>query len=622
MCGVVGYIGKTDEGFKNKIHEALRVLKLRGPDASGTWSDENIGLAHTRLAIQDVSDFGSQPMHSISGRYVIVFNGEIYNHLELRKKILGVNWRGRSDTETLLEAYAYWGEECLQLLHGMFAFAIWDQQKKELFLARDRMGEKPLYYHHSSDKFVFASRPKALSPFVDLNDDFDVQGIRYYLQCGYFPGETSVFKDVKKLPPAHWMKVCNGEVTVERYWDYRAIPVNVDMKSRKEEDLLDELDILIQKSVSSRMLSDVPLGAFLSGGIDSSLVVAYMSRLSNKPINTFTIGFHEKDYDESLHAQAVADHLGTKHHCQHLNVDDLLELIPHFTSEYDEPFFDSSAFPTMAVSRLARKHVTVSLSGDGGDELFGGYHYYRIAEQVAPFFSMPKNMRGLIAAFASYLPSHKAKLLAGALRQPNSAAAFAFARSIAKDFGGLLTPEALEGTEDMHALFSRAALVFPENLTAGERGARLDAFYTLPDDYLQKVDMGSMAYSLESREPLLDHSLVEWAMRLPWEWKMKGNVNKYLLRKLAYRYIPRSILDRPKQGFGVPIDHWLRGPLHDWAQDLLHSKSLFDLLPISQKRANELFQLHLTGSRNVSALLWALLMLLNFVEKRNCRNNV
>jgi len=619
MCGILGYIGKVDEGIKNNLNEAVKSLKLRGPDASGTWCDDQIALGHARLSIQDVSELGSQPM--VSDRYVIVFNGEIYNHLELRKKIPNVLWRGGSDTETLLAAYELWGEECLQLLHGMFAFSIWDQEKKEFFMARDRMGVKPVYYHHSDGKFVFASRPKALSPFVDLNDNFDLQGIRYYLQCGYFPGESSVFNNVKKLPPAHWMKVRDGKITIQRYWDYRAIAVNPDMKQRNEEDLLDELDALVQDCVSSRMLSDVPLGAFLSGGIDSSLVVAYMSRLSSRPVNTFTIGFHEKDYDESNHAQAVADHLGTEHHCQHLNVDDLLDLIPHFTAEYDEPFFDSSSFPTMAVSRLARQHVTVGLSGDGGDELFGGYHYYRIAEQISPFFSMPKGMRGLIAAFASCVPTHKAKLLVGALRESDAAGAFAFARSIAKDFGGLLLPEALEGTEDMHALFSRTASVFPRDITAGERGARLDAFYTLPDDYLQKVDMGSMAYSLEVREPLLDQSLVEWAMRLPWEWKMRGNVNKYLLRKLAYRYVPQNILDRPKQGFGVPIDHWLRGPLYDWAQDLLHSRELFAVLPISQKRAQELFSLHLSGRRNVSALLWAVLMLLNFVSQATYRKS-
>jgi len=584
MCGILGYLGKVDEGIKNSLNEAVESLKLRGPDASGTWCD-------------------------------------VYNHLKIRENLKSVSWQGTSDTETLLAAYERWGVECLQLFHGMFAFAVWDRKAKELFVARDRMGVKPLYYHHSDGKFVFASRPKALSPFVDLNDNFDIQGIRYYLQCGYFPGETSVFKNVKKLPPAHWMKVRDRKITIQRYWDYRAIAVNPDMKQRNEEDLLDELDALVQDCVSSRMLSDVPLGAFLSGGIDSSLVVAYMSRLSSRPVSTFTIGFHEKDYDESNHAQAVADHLGTEHHCQHLNVDDLLDLIPHFTTEYDEPFFDSSAFPTMAVSRLARQHVTVSLSGDGGDELFGGYHYYRIAEQIAPFFSMPKGMRGLVAAFASCVPTHKAKLLAGALRESDAAGAFAFARSIAKDFGGLLLPEALEGTEDMHTLFSRTASVFPRDITAGERGARLDAFYTLPDDYLQKVDMGSMAYSLEVREPLLDQSLVEWAMRLPWEWKMRGNVNKYLLRKLAYRYVPQNILDRPKQGFGVPIDHWLRGPLYDWAQDLLHSQELFAVLPISQKRAQELFSLHISGRRNVSALLWAVLMLLNFVSQASYRKS-
>ena len=616
MCGITGIVGRVADS-KEKLERSLELLIQRGPDAAGSWGSDGIYLGHRRLSIQDLSSAGAQPMSSSNGRYVITFNGEIYNHLEIRNNLNNISWRGRSDTETLLVAYEQWGSECLHRLHGMFAFAIWDKEEKELFLARDRMGVKPLYYFNSNDKFVFASRPKALSPFVDLGDDFDIQGIRYYLQSGYFPNEISVFKNVKKLPPAHWMKVRDGKISIHRYWDYRNIAIDNDSKT--EEELLDELDVLVQDCVSSRMISDVPLGAFLSGGIDSSLVVAYMNQLSSRPVNTFTIGFHEKDYDESNHAQEVADYLGTEHQCQHLNVDDLLKLLPAFTDGFDEPFFDSSSFPTMAVSRLARQHVTVSLSGDGGDELFGGYHYYRIAEQVAPFFTMPQGMRGLVAAIASCVPTHKAKLLAGALREPDSASAFAFARSIAKDFGGLLLPEALEETEDMRALFSRTASFFPENITAGERGARLDTFYTLPDDYLQKVDMGSMAYSLEVREPLLDQNLVEWAMRLPWEWKMRGNVNKYLLRKLAYRYIPQHILDRPKQGFGVPIDHWLRDPLHNWAQDLLHSRELFDVLPISQPRAQELFSLHLSGTRNVSALLWAVLMLLNFVSQATYR---
>ncbi|MDX8377357.1 MAG: asparagine synthase (glutamine-hydrolyzing) [Mariprofundales bacterium] len=614
MCGIVGIINWQHECVDiEKLKRATTTLRRRGPDDSGLWSEENIGFGHRRLAVIDTSNGGHQPMLSICGRYMIVFNGEIYNHQELRTQLPVQRWQSQSDTETILAAYHYWGTDCVLHFNGMFALAIWDKQDKKLFVARDRMGIKPLYYSNSDKCFVLASRPKSLLEFINCAGQYDMQGIRYYLQSGYFPNTSSVYKNVHKLAAGHWMLVNNAQLTIERYWDFRGIEIEQKWQSRSQSKLIDELDGIINKSVSARMLADVPLGAFLSGGIDSSLVVAYMCRLSSKPVRTFTIGFNESDYDESKHAQAVAEHLGTEHHCQYLNVNDLLELMPLFSEEYDEPFFDSSSFPTMAVSRLARKNVTVSLSGDGGDELFGGYHYYRIAEQLSPFFAMPNSMRKLISICSSCMPNHQFKLLAAALREEDSAAAFAFARSIAKDFGGLLLPDALADTEDMRTMFSRTARSFPENITAGERGARLDAFFTLPDDFLQKVDLASMAFSLEAREPFLDQNVVEWAMRLPWTWKLRGKDNKYLLRQLAYRYVPQSILDRPKQGFGVPIDHWLRGPLHGWAQDLLHNTQLFSSLPLSQIRAQELFAIHNSGARNISALLWAVLMLLNFV---------
>lgn len=618
MCGIVGIVTRNGKPADIlAVQNAAQMLHQRGPDDGGHWCDECVGLGHRRLAILDLTPAGHQPMISPCGRYILVFNGEIYNHLALRQQLPDQPWRGHSDTETLLAAFLCWGRDCLSRLAGMFAFAIWDRQTRTLFAARDRMGVKPFYYRQTDAEFTFASRPRALfalteGPAASLSD----QGIRYYLQSGYFPGFWSVYQGVHKLPPAHWMLFANGTVTIERYWDFRAIRPDPSWQKRSEDDLLDELDGLIERAVASRMVADVPLGAFLSGGIDSSLVVAKMARLSNQPIKTFTIGFDEADYDESRHAAAVAKHLGTDHYCQRLHVDDLLELSPLFTEEFDEPFFDSSSFPTMAVSRLARQQVTVSLSGDGGDELFGGYHYYAIADKLAPFFRLHTGLRHSIAAGLALFPSHSAKLLAGALREIDLASAFAFARSIAKDFGGLLLPEAAAATDDMRNLFSVTAGLFPSGLVAGEAGSRLDTFFTLPDDYLQKVDLASMAFSLESREPLLDTALVEWAMKLPWSWKRRGGINKYLLRQLAYRYVPRAILARPKKGFGVPIDHWLRGPLRLWAEELLNDRALFTEVPLNQRRALELFAIHRSGARNVSALLWAVLMLLNFVAHR------
>lgn len=614
MCGIAGIVLHSAQADAGKVEGATALLRRRGPDDGGVWCEGGTGLGHRRLAILDLTEAGHQPMISPCGRYVVVYNGEIYNHLKLRDELPAQSWRGHSDTETLLAAFSFWGRECLTRLQGMFALAIWDRQERSLFLARDRMGVKPLYYAETPAGLAFASRPKSLLALCPELGAFDGQGLRYYLQCGYFPAEHAAYAGVRKVPPACWLLLEDGRIALGRYWDFRAIAPESSWQSRPEALLLDELDGLLEKAVAARMVADVPLGAFLSGGIDSSLVVAKMARLSGQRVRTFTIGFAEKEYDESSHAAAVAAHLGTEHHCEQLKVDDLLELMPLFTEEYDEPFFDSSAFPTMAVSRLARRHVTVSLSGDGGDELFGGYHYYRIADQLAPFFALPAPLRHLAAAAANLLPAHQTKLLAAVLREPDNSAAFAFARSIAKDFDGLLLPEAEVGTEDMRQLFTRLARPFPPGLAAGEAGARLDALLTLPDDYLQKVDMGSMAFSLEAREPLLDTALIEWAMRLPWQWKRRAGVGKYLLRQLAYRYVPREILDRPKQGFRVPIDHWLRGPLAGWANALLHERRLFEHVPLSQKRAIDLFKLHSSGARNVSPLLWALLMLLNYAD--------
>lgn len=613
MCGIVGLVGIQDIS-PNTIAEATNMLWRRGPDDSGTWIGANSAFGHRRLAVIDPTPTGHQPMVSADNRYVIVFNGEIYNHMEVRAELKDVSWNGRSDTETVLAAYSRWGANCLNKFHGMFAFAIWDEVEQKLFAARDRMGVKPFYYYHDSNVIAFASRPRALFKLLpSLSDEFDIQGLRYYLQCGYFPASHSIYNSVSKLPPAHYLIYSKGGLEICRYWNFHTIVPELAWEKREESELIDELDTILSNSIGLRMISDVPLGAFLSGGIDSSLVVAMMARHTSQPIKTFTIAFDEKEYDESAQAKLVADYLGTEHHCERMRIDDLIKLMPTFAEEYDEPFFDSSAFPAMAVSRLSRQHVTVALSGDGGDELFGGYHYYQIVDKLQHSFRLPLLARHSISTLLRILPSHRLKLLAGALRESNPDAAFAFARSISKDFHNLMLPEVELNTMDVRDMFATTGELFPDTLTVSERGMRLDTTFTLPDDYLQKVDIASMAFSLEAREPLLDHNVVEWAMRLPLMWKLKQGTNKYLLRKLAYRYIPARIIDRPKQGFGVPIDHWLRGPLLEWAKALLNDVNLFERIPVSQKRALELFDIHTSGTRNVSALLWALLMLLNFV---------
>lgn len=621
MCGIVGLININNEYVDHRlIIRSADLLNKRGPDDSGVWTEGNVGLGHRRLSILDLSPAGHQPMQFADGRYVIVYNGEIYNFIELRKQINSdANcWHSNSDTEVILAAYAKWGPSCVTRFHGMFAFAIWDRQKKILFAARDRMGVKPFYYNYSCNRFVFASRPRALfGLYPELSQEIDEQALRFYLETGYIPAPYSIYNDVRKLPPAHYLLIDRNGLCLERYWDFRQIEPEQAWVKRTEEDLLDELDGILSGCVQSRMISDVPLGAFLSGGIDSSLVVAIMAKHSAKQVKTFTIGFKEKKYDESVYAQEVADHLETDHQCEHLSVDDLLQLMPTFMEEFDEPFFDSAAFPTMAVSRLARKYVTVSLSGDGGDELFGGYHYYQIAQKLNSFFSLPLELRKNIATLIGLYPNHQTKMLSGALRQPDRASSFAFSRSIAKDFGCVLLPSVEKKTKSIQELFSEASDSFPPGLNPGEQGMRLDAFYTLPDDFLQKVDVASMAFSLESRDPLLDHDLVEWAMKLPVTWKLRGGVNKYLLRKLAYRYVPKSILDRPKHGFSVPIDSWLRGPLKAWAEDRLHDKEVFQNTPLQQSVVLNIWQMHLSGKRNAHPLLWAILIFIDFA--RNLR---
>lgn len=615
MCGIVGVINFRCAVDAESISTAAAMLINRGPDDSGVWTSQNVGFGHQRLAIIDLTLSGHQPMFSADGRFVIVFNGEIYNFRELRKQLdeNEAHWQSNSDTEVILAAYAKWGTRCVDRFHGMFAFAIWDRHEKLLFAARDRMGVKPFFYHFSPERFAFASRPRALFGLVpDLADDLDLQAFRFYVEAGYVPTPYSIFSSIRKLPPAHWLMLKGNDLRIERYWDFRRIAPESSWESRKEEDLLDELDELVSRSVRLRMISDVPLGAFLSGGIDSSLVAALMAKFSLRPIKTFTIGFEGSSYDESSYALAVARSIGSEHFCERMRVNDLLDLLPLHFQEYDEPFSDSSAFPTMAVSRAARRHVTVSLSGDGGDELFGGYPYYRMVDRLETFFRLPLQARQWTAALAGIVPRHRFKLLSAALRKDSAAEVFCFARSLIKDFECILAPDVMARTVSFRELLLEVVATLHPGLKAADQAMRMDAFCTLHDDYLQKVDVASMAFSLESREPLLDHELVEWAMRLPLKWKLRGRNNKYILRRLTCRYLPREILERPKHGFEIPLAEWLRGPLHKWAEDRFRDEAHFRRIPLNQEKLLDLLELHLSGARNAHPLLWAILVFLEF----------
>ena len=616
MCGIAGAVNFNGaRPNQETLLGAAALLARRGPDDAGWWGDESAGLAHRRLSILDTSAAGHQPMLSHDQRYVVVFNGEIYNFVALRGELGAAwQWRSHSDTEVLLAAYQQWGADCVHRFQGMFAFAIWDRQAHTLFAARDRFGVKPFYYAERNGEFLFASRPRALFALQPaITRSIDVQALRFHLEGGYIPAPYSFYRDIRKLGAGCRLFFdCHG-LRSEHYWSPGTIATS--RQEKTEAELLEELDVLVRAAVRARMVSDVPFGIALSGGIDSSLVAAVMASQSSGPLKSFTIGFAETEFDESPHAAAVAKFLGTDHHTEILRADDLLALLPEFFREFDEPFFDSSAFPSMALYRLAKRHVSVVVGGDGGDEIFGGYHYYRLVHALAPWYRLPLWLRSSLSRLGRLSSGHSMRLLAAAAARPDLVSAFAFMRSIAKDFPSVLTAEANRQTVSMETLFQHAVASFSAKLSPVERSMRLDMQHVLPEDYLQKLDLSSMAFSVEAREPLLDHHLAEWGMQLPLSWKIHGHSNKYLLRQLAYRYLPREMLDRPKQGFVVPIDQWLRTQLKDWASSLLHDRDLFARVPLDQQALLGLFELHQSRKRNVHPLLWSALMTLEFCRR-------
>jgi asparagine synthase (glutamine-hydrolysing) len=560
-------------------------------------------------------------MESSDRRYVIVFNGEIYNHRELRSRLKPRgDWRGTSDTETLIEAYRAWGVESLKHVNGMFAFAIWDRTDRTLFIARDRMGVKPLYYYEHNGTFGFGSRPGALSMLINGGAlEIDPEGLRVYLELGYIAAPLSFHRDVRKLPAGHYLLVNGRGLRRVRYWDYRAIKPDPSTNSRPEGELIEELDSLIQSAVKARLMSDVPLGAFLSGGVDSAVVVAAMKSVGVEHPKTFTIGFTEEAYNEGPAAAKAAQYFGVDHIHETLDVNSLLDLLPTYIQEFDEPFADSSAFPTMAVARLARRHVTVALSGDGADELFGGYHYYPLIDRLAPMLDWRAGTKRSAGRVFGLLPWHRAKLLAGALQCQDTTGLFHFLRSVSKDYPSLIPADVLGSTANSESWFSQFASAFAVDLSAAETAMRLDAGLTLPDLFLQKVDVATMAFSLEARCPMTDYRLVEWAMRLPMRFKVRDGETKYLLKKVLCKYLPAECVYRPKMGFAVPLAKWLRGPLRSWAEELIHDDTLMSRLPLDKERVRELLRQHSAGDRESHPLLWSVLMLLCFVQTHGAR---
>jgi len=645
MCGFSGYLTLGADKFACAPEVILRsmadAISHRGPDDDGYWMDtsEGIGFAHRRLAIVDLSPAGAQPMTSASGRYVLVFNGEIYNHLQLRKMLqregrMGAPWRGHSDTETLLTGFEAWGLlETLQRAIGMFAIALWDRELRTLALVRDRMGEKPLYYgwqgQGNNAAFLFGSELSALRHHPAFAADINRDALALYMRHNCIGGNHSIFTGINKLPPGQLLTVSTSrpEPVLHQWWSGAAVAVNglVEPFAGSAEDAVEALEALLLDAVGQQMMADVPLGAFLSGGIDSSTVVALMQAQSQQPVRTFSIGFHEKGYNEAEHAKAVAKHLGTDHAELYVTPEQAMDVIPKLPSLYSEPFADSSQIPTFLVSQLASQHVKVSLSGDAGDELFCGYNRYQMTARLWGKVSrLPRPLRQLTAGMITAVSPAGWDKFSGLVHMPrfgdkfHKGAALLGSQSVADLYRGMIShwrspADVVLGSNEPATVLTGSEPALP-GLSDVERMMALDMLSYLPDDILAKVDRAAMGVSLETRVPFLDHRVVEFAWSLPMAYKLRRGVTKWPLRQVLYRHVPSELIERPKMGFSVPIDSWLRGPLREWAETLLaeprlRAEGYFDPVPIRKKWAE-----HLSGKRNWQYHLWDVLMFQAWLE--------
>ncbi len=646
MCGFTGYLSfATQSNATDMLEKMGNAIAHRGPDDSGVWfdADAGVGLSHRRLSILDLSPAGHQPMHSESGRYVIVFNGEIYNHNEIRKELERLSarqWAGHSDTEVMLASVEEWGlKEAVNRFTGMFAIALWDRKECVLSIVRDRLGEKPLYYGWIGNTFVFASELKALRAHPLWRGEINRDAIALLMRHNYIPAPYSIYKGICKLLPGTIAKIGVGDKNIvpEPYWsakEFAEFGITHPFVGGKAK-AIEQLDSLLRDAIAKQMVADVPLGAFLSGGIDSSTVVALMQAQNNRPVKTFTIGFNESGYNEAEDAKKVARHLGTDHTELYISPQEAMAVIPKLPTIYDEPFSDSSQIPTFIVSQMARRHVTVSLSGDAGDELFGGYNRYFQGRQIwnkvrnipLPLRSLaakiitsvsPQRLDRIAEAFSSVMP---AELKAGRAGDK----LHKLAEIIDKDSPEALYKElvshwkspssvVLDSNEPPTVISDRGQWADLDDFTL--RMMYLDTMTYLPDDILVKVDRAAMGVSLETRVPFLDHNVVEFAWRLPLSLKVRNGQRKWILRQVLYKYVPSELIERPKMGFGVPIDTWLRGPLRDWVEELLNENRLrqegfFEPTLIRKKWVE-----HLSGKRNWQYHLWDVLMFQSWLEEQ------
>lgn len=631
MCGIAGFFDSSfviaPAALTARARGMSDAIAYRGPDSSGLWSDPETGVAfaHRRLAIVDLTPAGAQPMVSADGRWVISYNGEVYNSeaIAAGPQMAGLIRRGTSDTEVIVESVARRGlDRTLDDLNGMFAFALWDRDTRTLHLVRDRLGIKPLFYGQTKDGIYFASELKSLAA-AGLAFDIDAASVASFLRFGYVPAPYSIYRDVSKVLPGEVVTFnAGGAVERRKYWSLANVARSgLDTPFRgSDSDAEERLNDLLLDAVGANMISDVPLGAFLSGGIDSSTIVAAMVAAKRGPVRTFSIGFPDFGYDESVHAKAVAGHLGTIHQEQMVTAADALAVIPRLADMYDEPFADSSQIPTYIISKMTRDHVTVALSGDGGDELFGGYNRYGLASGIlGQLARLPMPLRRAAAATLNSVPAGAAELLARmaprSLRVAQPADKLKKLAEILLLNGDAVYLRLVSQCPDPAALTDGGrehpiSMQWDTDARHGNLLDRMQFFDTstyLPDDILQKVDRASMAVSLEVRPPLLDHRMVEFAWTLPKHLRVRDGQGKWLLRRVLDRYVPRELVERPKMGFGVPLASWLRGPLRDWAEDLLDPQKLgAGFLDVSAVR--KLWSEHVDGGRNWSYALWTILM--------------